>query len=271
MNQKNRIEVMHGDNILAMRALQVRRQFRLVYMDPPFFSQKTYRMGDEVAFEDLWETRSQYLSELGQAIKDAWWLLASNGSLVVHVDARISHYVKVLCDTVLGSDSFDSEIIWRYRHWPTKSTFPTFQRVHDVLLRYVADPLAYPCFNQLYEPLAESTRKTWGTSKQRAVMDGGRRKRSSKTQEESPGVPLGDVWDIGIIAASAKERTGYPTQKPEKLLERLICSLTDPGDWVLDPYCGSGTTLAVAKRTGRNAVGIDSSAVAIRVTKERLR
>ncbi|HEY3592223.1 MAG TPA: site-specific DNA-methyltransferase, partial [Polyangiaceae bacterium] len=161
-------------------------------------------------------------------------------------------------------------IIWRYRRWPSKT--PNFQRVHDVLLRYVRDPSKTPRFVQLFEPLAASTQLTWGTRKQRAVVDeSGRRTRSSTMPEASPGAPLGDVWDIGIIAPVARERTGYPTQKPEALLERVISACTLPGDLVLDPYAGSGTTLTVAAKLGRKAIGIDESPVALRVSEERLR
>jgi site-specific DNA-methyltransferase (adenine-specific) len=196
-------------------------------------------------------------------------LLDPAGCLVLHVDPKTSHYAKVLCDEIFGPAAFASEIIWRYRRWPAKTR--NFQRVHDVLLRYVRDPEQEPRFQQLYEPLAPSTEKTWGTRKQRAVVgEGGRRTRSSVTEQDSPGAPLGDVWDISIIAPVARERTGYPTQKPEALLERLIASCTAPGDLVLDAYCGSGTTLAVCARLGRRALGIDQSARALEITKKRL-
>jgi len=90
------------------------------------------------------------------------------------------------------------------------------------------------------------------------------------SDEDSPGVYMGDVWEMSTIAANANERVGYPTQKPEALLERLITLFTNPGDLVVDPTCGSGTTLAVASRMGRLAIGIDSSEIAIRVARERL-
>src|SRR6185503_7235299 len=171
---------------------------------------------------------------------------------------------------IFGPRAFASEIVWRYRRWPSKT--PNFQRVHDVLLRYVKDPDVRPRFHQLYEPLAASTLATWGTRKQRAVVDDdGRRARSSKTAEPTPGAPLGDVWDIGIVAPVARERTGYPTQKPEALLRRLIEACTEPGDWVVDPYCGSGTTLAVCKQIGRRAIGIDSSVQALKTSRKRLK
>jgi site-specific DNA-methyltransferase (adenine-specific) len=181
-------------------------------------------------------------------------MLAPHGSAIVHVDPRTSHYVKVLGDEVFGANAFASEIVWRYRRWPSKT--PNFQRVHDVLLRFVRDPSHKPRFVQLFEPLAASTQSTWGSGKQRAVVGAGGR--------------LGDVWEIGIIAPVSKERTGYPTQKPEALLERILRACTLPGDLVLDPYAGSATTLAVAARLGRRAVGIDESPVAIRVARERL-
>jgi site-specific DNA-methyltransferase (adenine-specific) len=221
-------------------------------------------------FDDRWDGLDEYLTELRQRIAVARELLLPSGSLVVHVDPKTSHYAKVLCDEVFGPRSFASEIVWRYRRWPAKT--PNFQRVHDVLLRYVRDPDVRPRFRQLYEPLAPSTLATWGDKKQRAVVGSdGRRQRSSTTEDATPGAPLGDVWEIGIVAPVARERTGYPTQKPEALLERLIEALTEPDDLVLDPYLGSGTTLAVCTRLGRRGIGVDQSAEALAIARKRLR
>jgi site-specific DNA-methyltransferase (adenine-specific) len=143
--------------------------------------------------------------------------------------------------------------------------------VHDVLLRYRKDPKAAPRWNTLYEPLAPSTLATWGTKKQRAhVESDGRRSRSTSTAEPTKGVPMGDVWDIGVIAPIARERTGYPSQKPEALLERLLRALSSEGDVILDPYAGSGTTLAVAAKLGRVFVGIDASEAALSIAPSRL-
>lgn len=279
------LRLIQGENWMTLGALlpELADRVSLAYLDPPFF---TGRVHDKVtrgrdasgkvlralspAFDDRWGNLPSYLGSLRERLSVIRCLLAPYGCVIVHVDPRTSHYIKVLCDEVFGDDAFASEIVWRYRRWPAKT--PNFQRVHDVLLRYVRDPKVRPRFVQLFEPLAPSTQSTWGKGKQRAVVgDDGRRTRSSTTPQISPGAPLGDVWEIGIIAPVAKERTGYPTQKPEALLERLITSCTHPGDLVLDPYAGSATTLAVAARLGRRAVGIDQSPVAMQVAEGRLR
>ncbi len=278
----DRAELLQGDNLQALAALG-RRGLKptLVYLDPPFFTGREHAQVERTpgkegvvrtlqpAFDDRWESLQEYLTALGTRLSLARELLDSAGCLVLHVDPKTSHYAKVLCDEIFGPRSFASEIIWRYRRWPAKTK--NFQRVHDVLLRYVKDPDVEPRFHQLYEPLAPSTTKTWGSGRQRAVVDkSGRRRRSSTTDEPSPGAPMGDVWDISIVAPVARERTGYPTQKPEALLERLIMTCTAPDDWVVDPYAGSGTTLAVSARLGRRTVGIDLNPEALALARTRL-
>jgi site-specific DNA-methyltransferase (adenine-specific) len=253
----------------------------LAYLDPPFFTNREHAAWLRKAgaprtsrtrvhaFDDRWADLPAYLDALGSRIRAARELLAAHGSLVVHVDPKTSHYVRVLGDEIFGPDAFTSEIVWRYRRWPSKT--PNFQRVHDVLLRWRKDPREAPRWNQPYEPLAASTLATWGTKKQRAVFaKDGRRARSSSTDEATAGVPMGDVWEIGVIAPIARERTGYPSQKPEALLERIVGALSNEGDLVLDPYAGSGTTLAVAHRMKRGFLGIDAGPVALRTTRERL-
>ena len=273
-----------GDNLLALSALRAggAPAATLAYLDPPFLTGRKHdrvtrhrdtegRLVRRVSpgFDDRWDGLDHYLGDLGPRIAEARELLAPHGCLVLHVDSKTSHYAKVLCDEIFGPRAFASEIVWRYRRWPSKTQ--NFQRVHDVLLRYVRDPDVRPRFRQLYEPLAPSTVATWGTRKQRAVVDeDGRRARSSRTKDETPGAPLGDVWDIGIVAPVSRERTGYPTQKPELLLERLVEACTDPGDVVLDPYSGSGTTAAVSARMGRSVVAIDANADAIAIARDRL-
>jgi len=276
-------ELVSGDNLRALQALARRPQrFALAYLDPPFLTGREHAevgrrrnaQGEIVrtltpAFDDRWESLEAYLTALADRLAAARELLTEDGCLVLHVDPKTSHYAKVLCDEIFGPRAFASEIVWRYRRWPAKTK--NFQRVHDVLLRYVKNPDATPRFRQLYEPLAASTLATWGDKKQRAVVDnGGRRTRSSTTAEKTAGAPLGDVWEISIVAPVAKERTGYPTQKPEALLTRLIEACTEPGDAILDPYLGSGTTLSVAARTGRVGTGIDANPRALHIARQRL-
>ena len=261
-----------GDNLEVLQALSragFQESITLAYLDPPFFTQRAFETRDSrAAFDDRWTDRAAYLESIGARLEAIRMLLAPHGCVVVHVDPKTSHYVKVLCDEIFGDDCFASEIVWRYRRWPSRTQ--NFQRVHDVLLRYRKCTDAPPRYHAMYEPLAPSTLATWGTAKQRAVVSEGRRLRSSKTSEATPGVPMGDVWDIGIIAPVSHERTGYPSQKPEALLERLIQALSSPGDVVLDPYAGSGTTLSVGARLGRVVVGIDQSPVAIDTAVARL-
>jgi site-specific DNA-methyltransferase (adenine-specific) len=276
-----RLRLIHGDNAATLRVLaRSGVKVALAYLDPPFFTGREHTLVERRdgrsdpltrahAFDDRWDSLEAYLESLLERVALTRELLLPEGCLVLHVDPRTSHYLKVLCDEVFGPASFASEIVWRYRRWPAKTR--NFQRVHDVLLRYVRDPEAVPRFRQLYEPLAASTLATWGNRKQRAVVDAsGRRVRSSSTAEATPGTPLGDVWDIGIVAPVAKERTGYPTQKPEALLERLITSCTDPDDLVLDPYHGSGTTGAVCARLGRRVIGVDANRRAVTIARQRL-
>jgi len=283
-------KLVRGDNRRALAELAgtLGGKVTLAYLDPPFLTGQAHeaivqtpgirardRAGPlkararKFAFDDRWSSRAEYLESIGQRLVLIRELLAPHGSVVLHVDSKTSHYLKVLGDEIFGEECFASEIIWRYRRWPSKT--PNFQRVHDVLLRWRKCAKTKPRFNTPYEPLAASTLATWGTNKQRAVFEkDGRRARSSTTDEATKGVPMGDVWEIGVLAPVSRERTGYPTQKPEALLERLILALTDVNEVVLDPYAGSGTTLAVAARLGRTFVGIDQSEVALGIATARL-
>jgi site-specific DNA-methyltransferase (adenine-specific) len=257
--------VLQGENLEVMTRFRP-NCFAMVYMDPPFNTGKT-QSAKAGSYADPCLAIDAFTEALSRQCISAWELLDEDGCLVVHIDPRTSHYVKVALDRAFGYDHFASEIIWSYRRWPAKAK--NFQKTHDVLLRYVKNP-KFQTWNQQYEEPSESTRKTWGKRKQRAVMTGGVRIKSELTDTESPGAPLRDVWEIPIIAPISNERVGYPTQKPEALLERLILSCTNPGDLILDPYCGSGTTLAVAERLDRIGYGIDENWEAVKVTKARL-
>ncbi len=223
-----------------------------------------------------------YLAMMAPRLLELRRVLKETGSLYLHCDPTASHYLKVLLDGVFGPACFRNEIIWRYRRWPAKAR--RFQRMHDVLLFYTARPSSDHTFNTLfgYEKLAESTLKTFGTRKQRADFSSGHRKPGVEEGEtQGPplsdfwetseptagGVPLSDAWEVGVIAAIGRERTGFPTQKPEALLERVVRASSREGDVVLDPFCGSGTTVAVAERLNRRWIGIDATHLAINIIR----
>jgi DNA modification methylase len=233
----------------------------LVYLDPPFCAQRNF--GD---FDDRWPSLDEYLEYLLVRIQAAWQQLSYTGSLWLHCDQHASHYLKVAMDVTLGRASFRNEVVWRYRRWPTQAR--QLQRMHDTLFWYSRQPADYT-FRVLHEPLAQSTLATFGTRRQRADFSSGHRKPGCE-ELESPGAALSDVWEIPVIAPSSSERTGYATQKPEALLERILAVSSNRGDLVLDPMCGSGTALAVALRMGRRAIGLDRNPDAVRISQERL-
>jgi len=298
-----------GDNLDVLRQHIPDDSVDLVYLDPPFQSGKAYHVYNGVAaeergalaFDDTWQwgepaarglealtSRGDaagralaglfsflgpsdimaYLATMAPRIVEIHRVLRRTGSVFLHCDPTASHYLKVLMDAVFGPESFKNEIIWRYRRWPARAR--RFQRMHDVLFFYTRDASGDHTFHSLYgyEELAASTKKTFGTKKQRADFSAGHR-RPGVSDEETSGPPLSDVWEIGVIAAKGRERLGYPTQKPEALLERVILAASNEGDTVLDPFCGSGTTLAVAERLGRRWIGIDRSPESRRVVLER--
>lgn len=195
-------------------------------------------------------------------------VLKSTGSIYLHCDPTASHYLKILMDVIFDKENFKNEIIWHYKRWPTKSN--KFQRMHDVILFYTKSNLNQ--FNILKQDPTESSLKRWKGMKQFVEFDKiGVRRPTQELQQESLGVPMDDVWDISIIAPSARERLGYPTQKPEALLERIVKASSNEGGWVLDPFCGCGTTVAVAEKLKRNWIGIDISMQAINVIDKRMK
>jgi DNA modification methylase len=272
-----RNRLIHGDLRAALPLLrrEFRKKINVIYVDPPFDTGETFAckatvrgegQGRQVAYEDRW-VRAEYLAWLRGALEELVELLHPRGSLFLHLDWRASHHGRLMLDELLTPAAFRAEIIWRYRRWPTRTA--NLQRMHDTLLYYGSGPGAAPVFHTLYEPLAPSTRKTFGTRRQRADFSTGAR-RPGVLEEESPGAPLSDVWDIAIVAPSGRERLGYPTQKPEALLERVLRLSSGEGDLVLDCCCGSGTTAAVAERLGRRWIACDQGSVAIQTTLRRL-
>ncbi len=258
----------------------------LIYADPPFNSgHPYYTTGDRAggpSFHDTWrwdaEAYDAALSECPPRLADALRALRAlagpgvdlaycvflaprlaqcarvlkpSGSLYAHVDVRMSHYVRVMLDALFGRASFQNEIAWSYRtggagkrHWSRK---------HDAILFYSASKRF--TFHAQYERVRY--RKPFFSAKQ-------------DDEGWYADVLLRDVWEIPAVINVSKERSGYPTQKPWALLERIVRASSNPGDLVLDPFCGSGTTLLAAKALGREYIGIDANAKAIALARKRL-
>jgi DNA modification methylase len=273
------IDLRFADNLGEMQALLAAgKGVHLAYLDPPFCTGRDFyyrpRGGEEpeLAYSDKWASLDAFVATLRERVALVRELLTPDGCLVVHVDPETSHHVKVMLDGLFGRDCFQNEIVWRYRTWPTPQK--RFQWSHDTLLRYVRSAREEPRWNQLFDELAPSAARRGGRKQVKRWQPGnGTRGKSvgyALTDEASPGALMGDVWEIACVNPLARERTGYPTQKPEALLERIVSAMSLPGDVVLDPYVGSGTTLAVCARLGRAGIGIDASPVAIRVARARL-
>jgi site-specific DNA-methyltransferase (adenine-specific) len=211
-----------------------------------------------------------FLTSMAPRLLELHRVMKATASIYLHCDPTTSPYLRVLMDAVFARANFCNEIVWRYRRWPTFSR--RFQRMHDVLLFYAKSGSSSRPFNALhgYEPLAPSTRLTFGTRRQHSHRRGGRR-RAEVQDVDSTGPPLSDVWDVGLISPRGRERMGYPTQKPERLLERVVLASSRLGEVVLDPFCGGGTTAVVAHRLGRSWLGIDIAYGAIEATRARLR
>lgn len=246
--------------------------FTLVYLDPPFntgryqrrhatsavpkvdgpvmgFHGRTYERvrGDLMRFDDRFE---DYWSFLEPRLIEAWRLLATDGTLYLHLDYRESHYAKVLLDALFGRESFLNEIVWAYdfgakskTRWPTK---------HDTILVYVKDPSRYWFDSEAVdrEPYMAPGLVT-------------------PEKRERGKLPT-DVWWHTIVSPTGREKTGYPTQKPEGVLRRIVQASSREGDWVLDFFAGSGTTGAVAHALGRRYVLVDDNPAAIDVMRKRL-
>jgi len=199
------------------------------------------------------------LIELHRVLKDT-------GSIYLHCDPTASHYLKIMMDAIFGLKRCRNEIIWHYRRWTAPSK--KFQRLHDVILFYTKTD-SYT-FNQVLIPYTEGSveRKMQGVLHR--FKEGEEPFLVSDRSLQQEGVQANDVFQIPFVAPSAKERLGYPTQKPEALLERIIGASSNEGDIVLDPFCGCGTALVAAQRLKREWIGVDITHLAIGIMKYRL-
>lgn len=265
------LQIHHGDNLAVLPKLED-RAFDLIYIDPPFNTGKTQQRtqirtvrddaGDRRGFKgkqyrtetlghkSYADTFDDFCAFLEPRLQEAYRLLADDGSFFLHLDFREVHYAKVMLDGIFGRESFINEIIWAYDYggrskskWPAK---------HDNILWYAKDPKRYT-FD--YDAMDRIPYMAPGLVTPEKAQRG-------KTPT--------DVWWHTIVSPSGKEKTGYPTQKPLGVLERIIKVHSKPGDRVLDFFAGSGTTGEAALRHGRSAVLIDESEDAVSVMRERL-
>ncbi|MCL2418832.1 MAG: site-specific DNA-methyltransferase [Conexibacteraceae bacterium] len=267
--------VIAGDNLPVLAALPPAR-FDLIYMDPPFntgraqtrdvlevsrqadadgvgartgFGGHRYasRVLQSLSYDDSF---SDYLAFLEPRLRRARELLAPHGTLYFHIDYREAHYCKLLLDEVFGRDAFLNELIWAYdygakprRRWPAK---------HDTILVYVREPGVHHFDADAVE------REPYMAPGLVSAEKAARGKRPT------------DVWFHTIVPTNGREKTGYPTQKPEGVLRRMVAASSRTGGWCLDPFAGSGTLGAVCAKLGRRYVLVDSNPTAIEVMRERL-
>lgn len=267
--------VIHGDCLNILKTIP-NNSVDLVYLDPPFFTQKTHSLRPrdslkKYSFSDIWASVSEYTSFLHVRLEEIHRVLSQTGSVFFHCNDRSSHIARFILDEIFGAEMFRSEIIWYYRRWSNnqKNLIPN----HQTILFY-SKTKNYK-FNQEYDSYSLTTNVDQILQKRKRDKIGKVIYARNNSGEVIPsgiknGVPLGDVWEIPFLNPKAKERIGYPTQKPILLLEKIINLVTDPNDTVLDPFCGSGTTIVAASLLGRNSIGIDISSEAIEITKNRL-
>ena len=266
-----------GDNLHVMRQLPS-ESIDLIYIDPPFFSGKQYNVifGDQNelrSFSDIWDGGMPgYLIWLNARLYEMKRLLKKTGSIYIHLDWHAGHYVKQEMDKIFGygglsgnGPGFKTEIVWQYS-WGVR-TDKRWNRKHDIILFYSRESEFTFNANDVREPhllVAES-------SKQLIKYTGSltHDRKWNKGFDESGALPT-DVWYIATINAQSKERIGYPTQKPEALLERIILGSSNQNDVVADFFCGGGTTPAVAQRLGRRWIACDQSRVAVAITADRV-
>ncbi|WP_238526923.1 DNA-methyltransferase [Brumicola nitratireducens] len=248
----------------------------LIYLDPPFFTERKHKLKNrqrtkEFSFDDIWKQESSYAEFLHQRILKMRDLLKDTGSIFVHCDKMANHIVRGVLDDVFGSEFFQSEIIWQYKRWSNakKGLLPSHQNI------YFFSKTSDFSFNKIFMPYSEAT--NLDQILQRRTRDKHNKSIYARDEEGNiqqadakQGVPLSDVWDIPYLNPKAKERVGYPTQKPLLLLERIIELVTNENDLVLDPFCGSGTTCVAASLTNRKYIGIDQSEDAIQLSQSRL-
>ena len=248
----------------------------MVYLDPPFFTQRIHHQRtrnneEEYSFSDNWDSIEHYAVFMKERIQECHRVLKKDGNLFLHCGKNASHHLRMILDDVFGVNNFRNEIVWSYKRWTSSKS--ALQSQHQTI--YFYGKTKFSKFITLYTDYSASTNVDQILQERKRDSNG---KSIYKTNQQGEivwgkakkGVALGDVWEIPYLNPKANERVGYPTQKPILLLERIIDISTDVNDMVLDPFCGSGTTLVAAKLRGRRFMGIDISEDACSITRNRI-
>ncbi|MEE2680867.1 MAG: site-specific DNA-methyltransferase [Planctomycetota bacterium] len=233
--------VTEGDCLDLLREVRA-GSVDLAYMDPPFSTGRTQAGRQGHAFEDRWSSTAEWVEFMRPRVEAVLGTLSRDGSILVHCDWRTSHHVRIMLDELLGESCFQNHLVWQYGLGGSSPR--RFARKHDDILFYSVSPT-----NWYFEPpmIPATSNRMKGMLKKAT-----------------------DILDVPSINNMARERTGWPTQKPLALLELLVQACCPPGGRVLDPMCGSGTTLVAAAGTGRSALGFDRLAGAVTIARERL-
>ena len=267
--------IVEGDCINVLDKIKL-DSVDLIYLDPPFFTHKEHRLKNkertkEFSFDDTWLNENEYAEFLFDRLQKMHGVLKDTGSIFVHCDKSAEHIIRALLDRVFGRKNFQSEIIWHYKRWSgsKKGLLPTHQNIYfyskSKSFKFNRITTPYSETTNLDQILQNRTRDAHNKSVYKIDSDG-----NTSISGEKKGVPLGDVWDIPYLNPKAKERVGYPTQKPLLLLDKIIELTTNENDIVLDPFCGSGTTCVSAKLLKRKFIGIDKSKDAVNLSYERI-
>lgn len=264
-----------GDNLKVMSALlgEYEGCIELIYADPPFFTNRRYpaRVGRgedsrrpqewqmAEGYPDHWPDIEAYLDMLYPRLYLMHRLLAPTGTLYLHLDWHANHYARLILDEIFGPEQLLNEIIWTY-HGPSPIR-SAFKRKHDTILSYTKSDEYTFNVDDVREPYNPNTVKTFESSPKAGF---------GKVPDLKRGKVPEDWWYFPVVARLHSERTGYPTQKPEALLERIILASSSPGDLVGDFFCGSGTTPVVAARLGRKFIAADGVWRAVHTTRTRL-
>lgn len=246
-----------GDNLPFMQSLPA-GSVQLVYADPPFGTNRSMQ-GSDGSYPDRWESPAAYVEWMRPRLQEMHRVLREDGSLYLHLDRRSVHHARLLLDDVFGPGNFQNEIIWHYTGGGRSRTH--FPHKHDNILVYHKSARYKFNADAVREPYAPGS----GYARGGIVSRAGKR-----YSPHALGKVMDDVWHIPIVNPMSRERTGYPTQKPEALLARILAASTDERNLVLDPFCGSGTTAVVAERMNRDWIAVDVCSDALEVTRSRL-